>query len=160
MKTQNFLFTVLFILAASLFVSAQSDCNINLAAKNNRTIKTIKNLSYTYTLTVSNLGSETSEIEIFANNANESCENPDGLSNEYNIPLENLILDEGLNPINTSIELGAGESFTFFVKLSTSANSSQERWNCTEVSAEVNNCSSDPQKILLHTYNPNPLEME
>ncbi len=160
MKTQNFLLTVLFILAASLFVSAQSDCNINLAANNNRTIKTIKNLSYTYTLIVTNLGSETSEVELFANNANETCENPDGLSNEYNIPLENEILDSELNPINSPITLGAGDSFTFLVKLNASADSSQERWNCTEVIAEANNCTNDPLKILLHTFNPNPSELD
>lgn len=160
MRIKNFLLTVVAILASSLLISAQTNCNSELHVKNNRNIKTIKNLSYTYSLTLTNSGSSQSEFQIFAENANESCENPDGLSSEYNIILTNEILDKDLNQITGNITINAGETFIINIRLTASAEDNHDKWNCTEVIAEAINCEGDPLKLVLHTFNPNPTELE
>ena len=160
MKIKNFLLVAILMIISVSLVSAQSNCNIDFSVDHGRTIKTIKNLQYDYHFTLKNSGAASAELVVLADNANENCENPDGMPNDFNIVLGNEILDQDFHPITSSIVLASGETKSLIVRLTASQDAYQEKWNCTEVTAEAVNCDAQPQKILLHTFNPNPLEQE
>ncbi len=160
MKSLGFLIVGCFTLLSVTTTFAQNNCNVELSVVKNRNIKTLKNLNYTYNLQLTNIGAEANEFIILANNANETCENPDGSPSTNNIILSNQVLDQDLNPVTDKVLVKAGETLLFYVKVTASPDAYFEKWNCTEVIAEPVNCSGEQLKVIIHTFNPDRVNQE
>lgn len=146
------------ILIFPAFLSfSQNQCGLKFYAEKNRTTKTIKNSEYTYILYLENEGSEAYEMEVTAENISD-CENPDGMSAGSNIEMLNQLMDSEMNTLEDRIELAPGEKIKLFLKVTVPEGSRFDAWNCTSVKAESVNCA--PLKLVLHTFYPNPENLE
>lgn len=74
--------------------------------------------------------------------------------------LVHQLYDLNMNPIKKSIQLKAGESYEFYLKLTTPTNTRLGVWNCTEVTvfqSEFNSLENIPlDTILIKSLIPNP----
>lgn len=156
--TKYFSLVVILFFASTMFSVAQNNCNINLRAENNRTIKTIRSSEYTYTLYLENLDQVSHNIVLSGYNHNEGCENPGQLQMDSKVSLSIFLLDQDSNIISDIFQLGAGQKIKFYLKLVVPENTPFESWNCTEVLVEAVNC--EPVTLELYTFNPHPENLE
>jgi len=152
------LFIALALVIINLNSFSQNSCKIQLSAEHNRTVRTITDSEYVYALFVINSGTSDRDISLSAGNYNEECTNPDGLPVDSNINLNISLLDSDLQPISNNVRLGPGGSYKFFLKVEVPDGSPFDAWNCTQVIASSQGCR--PATLLLHTFYPNPENLE
>ena len=149
---------VFLLLAVTINTMAQNESQPILKADANRTVKTLTGSQFVYTLFLENTDAVSHNYLITGKNQNENCLNPDGMSSETNIDLNISVEDPGKNPITDSVTVAPGETFQFFVKLEVPDNTAYNAWNCTVITVDAEDCS--PATLLLHTFYPNPENLE
>jgi hypothetical protein len=158
-KPLHYLALLIVLMALTAFNSfSQTNCDVKLSAEFKRTVKTIKDSEYTYTLFLKNSGNVVYEINLSGINYNHDCINPDKLPIETNEDFNINLFDLDFNIIDKNISIEPGENYKFYLNLKVPDGAVFNTWNCTKAIAKSGDCP--PITLELHTFNPHPENRE
>ncbi|UMB60076.1 hypothetical protein MHL31_13445 [Lutibacter sp. A80] len=153
--TNSILFLALFF---SIEISAQSsDCDIEITAYRNTTIKDVSSKGSYYKMTMVNKGSSEGVYVLTSKDVNNTCSNVDSTSTENNVFLNYRFLDKDKNPID-KISLSIGESIDFLIYVTAPTGTSMNKWSCVQIIASSENCENYSKSIILKSFIIDPSE--
>jgi uncharacterized repeat protein (TIGR01451 family)/gliding motility-associated-like protein len=90
-----------------------------------------------YLVILQNLGNVWDRYDIYTDPLNaefDACVNPPTMiPTGDNVDLENIVLDLDENPLSTTPWIAPGETYSFYLELTTPNGTPANRWNCTDV---------------------------
>lgn len=140
---------VLFLLLNSLSSFGQN-CQADFNVYKGRNVRSAPLDGTYYTMVITNKGSSRNVYTLSAENVNGTCANTDGSNARTNVNLNSAFLDWDRNSIS-QIEVGAGQSVKFLIRITVPSGTTINRWCCTQISASSNNCSNYRVSTVLHT---------
>jgi hypothetical protein len=146
---------LLFIFALISFDSYSQTCNATLQVHKNRFTKSVPPGGTSYSIQITNTGVSNTTYTLSAANINSSCSNNDGSNTSNNVNLNISFSDLNSNAIN-DVTLNSGETITFLVQVKIPTGTSVSKWNCTQITATANECSSYKLSTVLHTFVSDP----
>lgn len=148
---------VLFLLLNSLSSFGQTSCQADFNVYKGRNIRSVPLDGTYYTMVITNKGTTRNIYSLSAKNINATCANTDGSSSVGNVNINSTFLDWDRNAIS-QVEIGAGQSVKFLVRITVPPGTSINKWCCTQISASSNDCSNYRVSTVLHTLVINPSE--
>ncbi|WP_343694714.1 hypothetical protein [Flavobacterium sp.] len=150
------LFLLLFFLITTISLAQSGSCSATLIVENNGNIRSTPLDGTYYSMILTNSGSSEDTFILSSKNVNASCSNTDGSSTSGNVTINTDFIDYGRNSLS-EITLSAGQSLNFYVHITIPANTTVQRWSCSQITATSKNCSSYAVDTVLHTYIINPV---
>lgn len=151
---KSLLVTLFFVICSSL-IYAQNSCKAKLQVEKNRNSRSITSEGTQYKLELTNDNFNSSNYTLKALNINASCSNNDGSSTSGNVNLTIFFTDLDSNPIS-ELSLNPGETKSFLAKIELPSGTPFNKWNCTQIIATSNDCSSYSVSTILHTLVSDP----
>ena len=143
------------ILLLSTSATYSQSCKATLQVEKNRFTKSVSPEGISYSLQISNTGSNNTTYILSASNINSSCSNNDGSNTSSNVNLNISFADTNSNAIN-EISLSPGETSKFLVEVKAPIGTAVGKWNCTQITATATECSSYKVSTVLHTLVSDP----
>jgi len=132
-------------------------CDFSFAGLEGK-IKMSTNSTFYYLVVVQNTGNVWDKYTLYVDPDNPEfadCTNPDGSTNTRNQKLFNQIQDLDGNPITETDWIAPGETFLFYLQLTTPPGTSANRWNCTDLVVTSTICGREKTETY-HTNTINP----
>jgi len=121
-------------------------------------IKMSTSATFKYLIVVQNLGNVWDRFYLYTDPDNPEyadCVNPDGSPSTGNQVLYNDVLDLDDQTITVTPWLAPGETYSFYLMLTTPPGTSANRWNCTNLTITSDVCGRNETKTF-HTETINP----
>lgn len=149
------LIIIALLIVSTTFSYSQSSCKAKLQVEKSRNSRSITSEGTQYKLELTNDNFNSANYTLKAVNINASCSNNDGSSTSGNVNLTIFFTDLDSNPI-TELSLNPGETKSFLAKIGLPSGTPINKWNCTQIIATSNDCSSYSVSTILHTLVSDP----
>lgn len=150
-------FFICFItLLTSSYTFSQS-CNAILSVEKNRNVRSVDEDGTVFPLELKNTSSSSLSFKLSSIFLESGCDTK-GV-NFKNVPLDVEFVSGKNNTINSdNITIGAGQTYSFRVKVNIPKGTPFNRWSCIEIQAFSEKCNSVSDTTTLKVFVPNPSE--
>jgi uncharacterized repeat protein (TIGR01451 family)/gliding motility-associated-like protein len=145
------------ILTASITTSVNQICSFTFPGLIGQ-IKMSTGATFAYLVVIQNTGNVYDRYALYTDPDNPeyaSCTNPDGSSSSGNRKLGNALLDINGDPLSITPWIAPGQTYSFYLELTTPNGTPAHSWNCTDLTA-TSSITGDQLTQTFHTQAINP----